>query len=52
LKFTYDALDGSVKTIDRAGSVFEGSGEVFVFDDRFFVRKTASTELQQLPRDW
>ena len=40
LKFTYDALDGSVKTIDRAGSVFEGSGEVFVFDDRFFVRKT------------
>ncbi|MBL0042692.1 MAG: RHS repeat protein [Xanthomonadales bacterium] len=40
LQFTYDALDGSVKTIDRAGSVFEGSGDLFVFDDRFFMRKT------------
>ncbi len=42
LKFTYDALDGSVKTIDRAGSVFEGSGDLFVFDDRFFIRKTTT----------
>lgn len=44
LKFTYDALDGSVKTIDRGGSVFEGSGDLFVFDDRFFLRRT-STEV-------
>lgn len=53
LRFTYDALlDGSVKTIDRAGSVFEGGGDLFVFDDRFFIRKTAKVVNDTTVHGW
>lgn len=43
LKFTYDSLDGSIKSIDRAGWGYERSGPgVFVFDERNSIRATAT----------
>jgi RHS repeat-associated protein len=44
LKFTLDAIDGSVKTIDRAGAVFErtGNGDVYLFDYDTFIQRTTS----------
>src|SRR5258706_13824190 len=41
IKFTYDALDGSVKAIDRSGASYLLSGNnVFIFDQRFFIKTT------------
>ena len=43
LKLTLDAVDGSVRSIQRGGAVFAKSGNgVFVTDDRFFIRATAA----------
>jgi len=44
LKFTLDSIDGSVKTIDRAGAVFErtGNGDVYLFDYDTFIQRTTS----------
>ena len=39
LKFTYDNLDASVKTIDKAGALYEKTGSgVYVYDRRFFIK--------------
>jgi RHS repeat-associated protein len=41
LNLTFDSLDGSVKALDRAGSIYERSGNgVFIFDNRFFISTT------------
>ena len=43
LKLTLDAVDGSVRSIQRGGAVFAKSGNgVFVTDDRFFIRATTA----------
>jgi RHS repeat-associated protein len=43
LKFTYDSVDESVKAIDRAGSIYQRSGNgIYIFDTRFFVKATDS----------
>jgi RHS repeat-associated protein len=44
LKFTLDSIDGSVKTIDRAGAVFErtGNGDSYLFDYDTFIQRTTS----------
>ncbi len=43
LKLTIDSLDGSVSALDRAGSIYERSGNgIFIFDKRFFIQTTAS----------
>jgi RHS repeat-associated protein len=43
LRFAYDSLDGSIKSIDRAGWGYERSGPgVFVFDARNSIRATAT----------
>jgi YD repeat-containing protein len=42
LRLTFDSLDGTVKALDRAGSIYERAGNgVFIFDDRFFIQATA-----------
>jgi hypothetical protein len=44
LRFTYDALDNSVKSIERAGSPFEKSGNgIYIFDRQFFIKREADT---------
>ncbi|MBI2398286.1 MAG: hypothetical protein HYV17_10860 [Xanthomonadales bacterium] len=52
LKFTYDALDGSVKSIDRAGAVYEGTGDLFGFDDRLTIRKTSRQVNGEIVTGW
>ena len=44
LKFTLDSIDGSVMTIDRAGAVFErtGNGDSYLFDYDTFIQRTTS----------
>ena len=43
LKFSYDALDGSVKAIDRAGAGFVRTGNgLYLYDQRFFIKRTAT----------
>ncbi|MFO1323087.1 MAG: RHS repeat-associated core domain-containing protein [Burkholderiales bacterium] len=43
LQFTYDSLDGSVKAIDRAGSIYERSGNsIYIFEKRFFIKNTGN----------
>ncbi|MDP1708089.1 MAG: hypothetical protein Q8L89_03375, partial [Gammaproteobacteria bacterium] len=45
LKFTFDAVDGSVTRIDRAGDAFEkiaADGSLFRFDERLTIARTAS----------
>lgn len=43
LRLTFDSLDGSVLAIDRAGSIYERSGNgVYIFDKRFFVKSTTT----------
>jgi len=43
LKLTLDSLDGSVKAVDRAGSMYERSGNgIFIFENRFFITSTPS----------
>ena len=45
LKLTLDAVDGSVRSIQRGGAVFAKSGNgVFVTDDRFFIRQTTAPD--------
>ena len=39
LKFNLDALDGSVKSIDRNSALFERRGDAWVFDARALIRK-------------
>lgn len=39
LRFEYDPFDGSIQEIRRAGSRFERSGDAFVFDGRFVIRR-------------
>ncbi len=42
LKLTIDSLDGSVSALDRAGSIYERSGNgIYIFDKRFFIQTTA-----------
>lgn len=44
LRFTLDPLDNSVKSIERAGSPFEKSGNgIYVFDRQFFIKREADT---------
>jgi RHS repeat-associated protein len=44
LRFTYDPLDNSVKSIERAGSPFEKSGNgIYIFDRQFFIKREADT---------
>ena len=41
LKFTLDPLDNTVKSIERAGSVFQKSGTgIYVFDRQFFISRS------------
>jgi len=43
LSLTYDSLDGSVKEVRRAGSVFAKKGDgVFVFDELYWIKQTTS----------
>jgi RHS repeat-associated protein len=43
LKLSLDAVDGSVRSIQRGGTVFAKSGnDVFVDDDRYFIRATTA----------
>jgi RHS repeat-associated protein len=42
LRFTYDPLDNSVKSVERAGSPFEKSGNgIYLFDRQFFIKREA-----------
>ncbi len=45
LKFKIDSTSGQVKYVDRAGTVFErtGNGDVYRFDSNQFVRRVATT---------
>jgi hypothetical protein len=44
LRFRFNSEDGSVRYVDRAGAVYEklGTGNVYVYDDRFFVAQTST----------
>jgi RHS repeat-associated protein len=45
LKFTLDSIDGTVKTIDRGGQIYERSGgDLYVLDKRFFIKKVSSSQ--------
>ena len=45
LKFNLDALDGSVKSIDRNSAIFNRKGDAWVFDARTIIRKQAVSVL-------
>ncbi len=43
LAFDYDSIDGSIKSISRAGSIFAKSGNgIYVFDRHFFLKATVT----------
>ena len=46
LKLTFDSLDGSVSALDRAGSIYERSGNgIYIFDKRFFIQTSAAASV-------